>query len=127
MQFFLAFFCAVIAFYGWQSWRRNPLYSLKSTLMDAALLLRTIEDLLSEPNEKRLSRLCGFASNIRYAPAAQPGSPRDSCNRTTMPFNQERPPVQFKASDAEAFRTEMLMRQNTPFDNSPWHHGGLND
>src|ERR1039458_8526150 len=39
MQFFLAFFCAVIAFYGWQSWRRNPLYSLKSTLMDAAVIL----------------------------------------------------------------------------------------
>jgi hypothetical protein len=39
MQFFLAFFCAGIAFYGWQSWRRNPLYSLKSTLMDAAVLL----------------------------------------------------------------------------------------
>jgi hypothetical protein len=39
MQFFLAFFCAVIAFYGWQSWRRNPLYSLKNTLMDAAVIL----------------------------------------------------------------------------------------
>jgi hypothetical protein len=39
MQFFLAFFCAGIAFYAWQSWRRNPLYSLKSTLMDAAVIL----------------------------------------------------------------------------------------
>lgn len=39
MQFFLAFFCAGIAFYAWQSWRRNPIYSLKSTLMDAAVML----------------------------------------------------------------------------------------
>jgi hypothetical protein len=39
MQFFLAFFCAGIAFYGWQSWRRNPIYSLKTTLMDAAVIL----------------------------------------------------------------------------------------
>ena len=39
MQFFLAFFCAGIAFYGWQSWRRNPIYSLKSTLLDAAVIL----------------------------------------------------------------------------------------
>jgi hypothetical protein len=39
VQIFLAFFCAGIAFYAWQSWRRNPLYSLKSTLMDAAVIL----------------------------------------------------------------------------------------
>jgi hypothetical protein len=39
MQFFLAFFCAGIAFYAWQSWRRNPLYSLKTTLIDAAVIL----------------------------------------------------------------------------------------
>lgn len=39
MQFFLAFFCLGIAFYAWQSWRRNPLYSLKSTLLDAAAIL----------------------------------------------------------------------------------------
>src|SRR5271157_5454661 len=39
MQFFLAFFCAGIVFYAWQSWRRNPLYSLKTTLMDAAVIL----------------------------------------------------------------------------------------
>jgi hypothetical protein len=39
VQFFLAFFCAGIAFYAWQSWRRNPIYSLKSTLMDAAVIL----------------------------------------------------------------------------------------
>jgi hypothetical protein len=39
MQFFLAFFCTGIAFYAWQSWRRNPIYSLKSTLMDAAVIL----------------------------------------------------------------------------------------
>ncbi|MGA3162202.1 MAG: hypothetical protein ABSC77_13395 [Terracidiphilus sp.] len=39
MQIFLALFCAGIAFYAWQSWRRNPLYSLKSTLMDAAVIL----------------------------------------------------------------------------------------
>ena len=39
MQFFLAFFCAGIAFYAWQSWRRNPIYSLKNTLVDAAVIL----------------------------------------------------------------------------------------
>jgi NADH:ubiquinone oxidoreductase subunit K len=39
VQIFLAFFCTVIVFYGWQSWRRNPLYSLKNTLMDAAVIL----------------------------------------------------------------------------------------
>jgi hypothetical protein len=39
MQIFLALFCAVIALYAWQSWRRNPLYSLKTTLMDAAVIL----------------------------------------------------------------------------------------
>jgi hypothetical protein len=39
MQILLALFCAGIAFYAWQSWRRNPLYSLKNTLIDAAVIL----------------------------------------------------------------------------------------
>jgi hypothetical protein len=39
MQIFLALFCCGIALYAWQSWRRNPLYSLKSTLENAAVIL----------------------------------------------------------------------------------------
>jgi hypothetical protein len=39
MQILLALFCAGIAFYAWQIWRRNPLYSLKNTLVDAAVIL----------------------------------------------------------------------------------------
>jgi hypothetical protein len=39
MQILLALFCAGIALYAWQSWRRNPLYSLKSTLKIAAVTL----------------------------------------------------------------------------------------
>jgi hypothetical protein len=39
MQILLALFCAGIALYAWQSWRRNPLYSLKSTLENAAVIL----------------------------------------------------------------------------------------
>jgi hypothetical protein len=39
MQIFLALFCAGIAFYAWQSWRRNPIYSLKSTLEIAGVVV----------------------------------------------------------------------------------------
>jgi hypothetical protein len=39
MKFFLMLFCLGIAFYAWQSWRRNPLYSLNSTLKIAVVTL----------------------------------------------------------------------------------------
>jgi len=39
MQFILALFCLGASFYAWQIWRRNPIYSLKSTLIDAAVIL----------------------------------------------------------------------------------------
>ena len=54
--------------------------------IDVPLLMHTIEDLLNEPNEKRLSRLCGFASNTRYALAAHSVVRRDLWNRATVPF-----------------------------------------
>jgi hypothetical protein len=39
MQILLALFCLGIALYAWRAWRANPLYSLKSTLMNAAVIL----------------------------------------------------------------------------------------
>lgn len=39
MQILLALFCVGIALAAWQSWRRNPLYSLKSTLESVAVIL----------------------------------------------------------------------------------------
>jgi DNA-binding NtrC family response regulator len=54
--------------------------------IDVSRLMQTIEDLLGEPNEKRLARLCGFVSNTRYALAAQSTFVRDLRNRATTPF-----------------------------------------
>jgi len=39
VHYFLTLFCLGISFYAWQTWRRNPLYSLKSTLKIAAVIL----------------------------------------------------------------------------------------
>lgn len=37
MQILLALFCAGIAIYAWRTWRRHPLYSLKTTLKAAGV------------------------------------------------------------------------------------------
>ena len=39
MQILIALFCIGLAIAAWQAWRRNPLYSLKSTLENAAVIL----------------------------------------------------------------------------------------
>jgi DNA-binding response OmpR family regulator len=52
--------------------------------IEAPLLLLTINELLNEPDEKRLSRLCGFESNIRYGPAARTVFLRGLRERATM-------------------------------------------
>lgn len=36
--------------------------------IDPAVLLTTMKDLLGEPNEQRLRRLCGYIENTRFAP-----------------------------------------------------------
>ena len=58
--------------------------------VDVSRLMQTIEDLLNEPNEKRLARLCGFVSNTRYALAAQTAFVGDLRNRATTPFKSHR-------------------------------------
>ena len=54
--------------------------------IDVSRLMQTMEDLLSEPNEKRLARLCGFVSNTRYALAAQSAFVGDLRDRANAPF-----------------------------------------
>lgn len=40
--------------------------------LDVAQLLKTIQELLAEPPEARLRRLCGYSQDIRYTPSARP-------------------------------------------------------
>jgi len=40
--------------------------------LDVTQLLKTIQDLLAEPAETRLRRLCGYNQNIRFVPPPQP-------------------------------------------------------
>lgn len=54
--------------------------------IDVPLLLRTIEDLLNETNEERLSRLSGLVSNTRYALAAHSVLMSDLRDRATATF-----------------------------------------
>jgi DNA-binding NtrC family response regulator len=39
--------------------------------VEVPTLLKTMEDLLAEPNEQRLRRLCGHMEDTRYTPAAK--------------------------------------------------------
>jgi DNA-binding response OmpR family regulator len=54
--------------------------------IDVPLLMHTIEDLLSEPSEKRLGRLCGFVSNTRYALATHSALRGDLRERANVPY-----------------------------------------
>jgi CheY-like chemotaxis protein len=40
--------------------------------LEVAQLLETIQELLAEPPETRLRRLCGYSRDIRYIPSARP-------------------------------------------------------
>jgi DNA-binding NtrC family response regulator len=47
-------------------------------------LLKTMEELLAEPNEQRLRRLCGHLTNTRYEPAGRaPGGQRNDEKKPT--------------------------------------------
>jgi len=54
--------------------------------IDVPLLMHTIEDLLNEPDDRRLSRLCGFVSSTRYALAAHSAVQRDLRDRASKPL-----------------------------------------
>ncbi|MGA9778428.1 MAG: response regulator [Verrucomicrobiia bacterium] len=40
--------------------------------LDVTQLLKTIEELLAEPPEARLRRLCGYSHDVRYIPSVRP-------------------------------------------------------
>lgn len=54
--------------------------------IDVPLLMHTMEDLLNEPDEKRLGRLCGLVSNARCALGAHSAVPRNWRARATVPL-----------------------------------------
>ena len=54
--------------------------------LDAPQLLRTMKDLLSEPKESRLRRLCGFEYNTRFVPSASARFMREIRERYATPM-----------------------------------------
>lgn len=50
--------------------------------VDPALLLKTMTELLGEPSEQRLQRLCGYACNTRYERAPKHGRRQTNHRRT---------------------------------------------
>lgn len=65
--------------------------------VEVEALLKTMEDLLEEPEEVRVSRLCGHLNDTRYEPsggrlgAPRRGAMREDCRRRARPGNYPRP------------------------------------
>ncbi|MBI3416875.1 MAG: response regulator [Verrucomicrobia bacterium] len=68
--------------------------------IDAAELLRTIQDLLAEPKEARIRRLIGRGSRPRYVPPDAHRVFHDLHARYSTPFRWELPASAFPATSA---------------------------
>jgi DNA-binding NtrC family response regulator len=61
--------------------------------VDAVVLLQTMEELLAEPKEARLRRLCGYQEDTRHLRASRPAAmPARNANREPSPRLRLSPP-----------------------------------